>query len=304
MGTSSSKADDIEVSVVLAVKNEEQYIASALLSILQQQGVRLEVIVVDDGSADGTYRIAGELAKSDHRVRLDRNPGIGKCSAFNHGVRQASGRFVCIFAGDDLMPPGSLAARHNLVKGHSDDTPVVGLCKIMSISADRKFDGAVVPRRRGRGALSGSSPLMNRLACRRIFPVPESLPNEDTWMELAVSHLPDMAVIHSDIIGCHWRVHEGNSINMMVPFNDYNKRITARIRALPMFLERFGAELPEANRAYLRARIECEDARLRGDLLGILSSRVGLVDKLRSISIANGLIFSVRQRLYGLMSGW
>lgn len=295
---------EIEVTVVLAAKDEERYIESAIESILRQEGVRMELIVVDDGSADSTLARAEAIAARDARLRVIRNPKRGKCSAFNLGVAEAKGRFTCIFAGDDLMPAGSLAARHAMVKDQPDDRPVVGLCKLVTLSEDKRFHGTVVPRRPGRGALSGVSPLMNGFVARRIFPVPESLPNEDTWMELSVMHFPGWTVIHSDIIGCEWRVHEGNSINMMVGFDDYNRRITARIAALPMFYERFGAELAEANRRQLRARIACEQARLRGDLVGILGAPVGLVDKLRSLSIANPFLYGVRQRLYGLMSGW
>jgi hypothetical protein len=99
-------------------------------------------------------------------------------------------------------------------------------------------------------------------------------------------------------------VHEGNSINMMVGYADYNRKISARIAAVPLFYERFAPELEESSRVALRARIDCEQARLRGDLLGILGSRVGVVDKLRSLSIANAFLFGVRRRLYGLLSGW
>ncbi len=293
-----------QVSVVLAVKDESKYIAKAIESILAQQNVTLEVIVVDDASSDDTVEIVESMLPGDTRLRLTRNPGVGKCSAFNHGVSLATARFVCIFAGDDLMPSGSLAARYELVRSEPDDVPVVGLCKIISISTEKRFDGTVVPRKPGRGALSGVSPLMNRLALHRIFPVPESLPNEDTWMELAVSHFPGWRIIHSDIIGCQWRVHEGNSINMMVPFSDYHRRISSRINAVPMFYERFGAQLTDKSRAELRAKMACEKARLRGSLIGILASPVGLVDKLRSLSIANAFLYGLRQRLYGILSGW
>ncbi len=152
--------------------------------------------------------------------------------------------------------------------------------------------------------MSGVSPLMNRLALSRMFPVPEELPNEDTWMELAISHFRGWRVVHSDIIGCKWRVHEGNSINMMLPFAEYHKRITVRLRALPLFYERFGTELSDESQATLRGKIACEQARLRGSMMGIIASPVSLVEKLRRLSQANGFLYGLRQRLFGLLSGW
>ena len=295
---------DIDVSVVIAVKNEEVYVESAVTSVLNQAGLSHEVVVVDDGSTDKTLEILSRLAAAHPRLKLVRNPKAGKCSAFNHGVSLARGRFVCIFAGDDLMPEGSLAARFAMVKDYPPDVPVVGLCKIITLSDIKRFDGHLVPKRPGQGGLTGVSPLMNRLVHERIFPVPETLPNEDTWMENAVVHFRGWQVVHSDIVGCAWRVHQGNSINMMAGFDEYNRKITVRFRAYAMFLERHGHELSPESRALLGAKAQCEAARVRGDVLGVLRSPAGLVDRLRALSITNAFFYGVRQRLYGLLSGW
>jgi glycosyltransferase involved in cell wall biosynthesis len=289
---------------VIAARNEQIYINSAVLSVLAQNGIDHEVVVIDDNSTDDTFQIVSDLLGMHPNLRLERNPNSGKCSAFNFGVGLATGRFVCIFAGDDLMPEDSLAARWARVKDYPDDRPVVGLCKLISMSEDNRFDGHVVPRAPGRGVLTGISPLMNRLALHKMFPVPESLPNEDTWMELAVLYFPDWVIDHCDVIGCKWRVHQGNSINMTVPFDEYNRKISLRMTALPMFLEKYGGELGAENGKALDARIACEDARLRGSALGVLLSPVGLVDRLRALSITNAFFYRLRSRLYGLFSGW
>ena len=294
----------IDVTVVIAVKNEEVYVESAVTSVLKQAGLAHEVVVVDDSSTDKTLEILTRLATAHPALRLVRNPKAGKCSAFNHGVSLASGRFVCIFAGDDLMPEGSLAARFAMVKDCPADVPVVGLCKIVTLSDLKRFDGHLVPKRPGQGGLTGVSPLMNWLAHGRIFPVPETLPNEDTWMENAVVHFPGWRIVHSDIVGCAWRVHQGNSINMLAGFEEYNRKITVRFRAYAMFLERHGNELSPESRALLGAKAQCEAARVRGDVVGVLRSPAGLVDRLRALSITNAFFYGVRQRLYGLLSGW
>ena len=292
------------MSVVFAVRNEQEYVQSAVLSVLDQQGLELEVVVVDDGSTDGTFGLLEQLAAGQNRVRLVRNPGTGKCSAFNYGVSLATGRFTCIFAGDDLMPQGSLAARFEAVRALPEDKPVVGLCKIISMAEDPKFDKVIVPRKRGRGALSGVSPLMNQRSLHLMFPVPVDLPNEDTWMELAVQHLSGWIVVHSDIIGCRWRVHQGNSINMLLSFPEYNRRISARMRALPLFRERFSEALSAEGRRNLDGKIACEEARIRGSVLGVLLSKADFVSRLRSLSVTNGYFYALRQRLFRLFSGW
>ncbi|MDZ4263254.1 MAG: glycosyltransferase family A protein, partial [Pseudomonadota bacterium] len=144
---------DLNVSVVVAVKNEEKYVQSAMLSILKQQGLIFELIVVDDGSEDETYNILCSLAAEHTNMRLLKNPKAGKCSAFNYGVSHAAGRFTCIYAGDDLMPEGSLAARFAMVSGFGEADAVVGLCKLITLSENKKFDGHLVPKRAGQGGL-------------------------------------------------------------------------------------------------------------------------------------------------------
>lgn len=294
----------IDVSVVVAARNEQVHLQTALESILAQENIDFELIFVDDCSTDTTLKIARDLEVSNSRLKVFSNPTSGKCSAFNFGVMQAQGRFVCIFAGDDLMPQGSLAKRLAAVSDFDNDQPVVGLCKLITMSDIKKFDGHLIPRAPGRGALSGVSPLMNQIATHKIFPIPEILPNEDTWMELAILHMPSWTIVHSDVICCQWRVHAGNSINLMSDFDEFNRKITIRMRANTLFYEKYGEELDATSRKRLKGKVNCEDHRSRGSMIGIFASDVSLIEKLRALASANAFLYGIRQRFYGIFSGW
>lgn len=298
------KNASLAVSVVIAAKNEQAHIEEALRSVLNQKGVEFELIFVDDNSDDSTYTIACRLGTEFDRLKIHRNPKNGKCSAFNYGVAMASGQFVCIFAGDDVMPEGSLRNRWESVRHLNPEVPGVGLCKLITMSEDARFNGHIIPRAADRGALSGVSPLMNQLALHKIFPVPESLPNEDTWMELAILYMNGWKIVHSSIIGCNWRVHGGNSINMMMPFQDYNKKISIRMQALHLFHTKHKNELSPAGEEELRGKIACERSRAAGDIFGVLKSPVPLIERLRALSITNAFMYSLRRRFFGLLSGW
>jgi len=293
-----------DISVVMAVKNESKYIKDAVDSILSQEGLEFEIIVVDDNSTDGTLDIAEVIGAQHPRLRAFRNPRAGKVSAFNFGVHTAMGSFVCLFAGDDIMPVGSLAARWNKVKDLPVDKPVVGLYKIMTMSNDKKYDGFIMPRAKGKGSYNGQSPLMNQQMVKLIFPIPEHLPNEDTWMELAINYLTNVVIVHSDIICCHWRFHEGNSYNIKLNYNDFRRHRIDRQRAFQLFYNQFKTELSDKSRQKLSASIEFNRQYERESVKGIIFSSVDLTNKLRALSSANTFLYNVRNQFYGIFSGW
>ena len=292
-----------DVSVVIAAKNEQTYVAEAIRSILGQTGLTFELVFVDDGSTDSTYEIVAEFSASAPNLRLVRNPAAGKVSAFNYGVSLASGSWTCIFAGDDVMPEGSLAARWNAVKDVHSDKPVVGLSRLKQISEMKSQDGVVLPKDPNRGGLTGVSYLMDRRSVAKLFPVPLNLLNEDTWLEAGILHF-DLTLVHSGVIGCLWRVHANNSMNMLVPWPEFAGRLTPRMAAYAQFLAQHGRELSDESRKRLKARVECEEGRKSGDILHILRSGAPTVEKLRAISLSSAPLYEVRRKLYGLLSGW
>jgi glycosyltransferase involved in cell wall biosynthesis len=94
------------VSVVIPAHDSEKYLSAAIESVLAQTYASLEVIVVDDGSNDGT----GEIARSySPRVRTIRQTQSGPAAARNRGVRESHGAFIAFLDADDLWVPHKLA---------------------------------------------------------------------------------------------------------------------------------------------------------------------------------------------------
>jgi glycosyltransferase involved in cell wall biosynthesis len=304
MASNVSEQDDIDVSVVIAVKNEALHVEEAVRSVLVQSGLEFECIVVNDNSTDATGDILAKLASEYPRLRVFDNPKKGKNSAFNYGMNFARGRYATLFAGDDLMPQGSLRGRLDAVLAVGDQEYVLGLCKIQTMSDDPKFNGHVVPKSKGRGSLTGLSYFMSRAVRAKIFPVPEHLPNEDTWMELAYHAFTQWVRVHSDIIGCHWRMHAGNSINMKSDFAEYNRKYTLRMTAIQMFYDQHCHELDDAAQLDLRMRAKCEKARARGSIVGVLCNGAPLIERLRALSTTNAFFYNLRRSLYGFFSGF
>ncbi|MFS3127241.1 CDP-glycerol glycerophosphotransferase family protein [Nocardioides sp. Bht2] len=112
-----------EISVIIPFYNVEQYFEECLDSIRDGGVANIEVILVDDGSPDGSRLIAERFVARDHRFRLiiQENAGLG--AARNTGVRAARGRYLTFVDSDDLLAPGAL--RELLTAAESSGSQIV-----------------------------------------------------------------------------------------------------------------------------------------------------------------------------------
>ncbi|HVH67335.1 MAG TPA: glycosyltransferase [Gemmatimonadales bacterium] len=98
------------VSVVVPAYNEEKVIVRTVESLLAQGYAGLEIIVVDDGSPDGTSQVVTAAFRGNPAVRVVSKVNGGKASALNVGVAQATGEIVVAVDADTVLAPGAIAA--------------------------------------------------------------------------------------------------------------------------------------------------------------------------------------------------
>ena len=97
------------VSVIMPVYNCEAFVREAVDSVLKQTEPDLELIVVNDGSTDGTLAILDAMASSDHRLQIHTQANSGKPSiARDAGIRRSIGEYVAFIDGDDTYHPRRL----------------------------------------------------------------------------------------------------------------------------------------------------------------------------------------------------
>ena len=98
------------VTIIVPVYNEATMIAAALRSLLVLRYPEFHVIVVDDGSTDGTYERAMELAGryGQSTIRVVRKHNGGKASALNTGISHATAEFILCMDGDSRLHPDTL----------------------------------------------------------------------------------------------------------------------------------------------------------------------------------------------------
>ena len=128
LGFSRSRRDRPLLSVVVPVYNVERFVAECLESLVAQSYLRFEAVLVDDGSTDGSIRVAQRYAAEDPRFRIVHQANAGLGAARNRGVAEARGDYITFLDADDLLAPGAYEAMMSTITRTGSDM-VVGTLK-------------------------------------------------------------------------------------------------------------------------------------------------------------------------------
>jgi glycosyltransferase involved in cell wall biosynthesis len=115
------------ISVIVPVFNVERYLRRCLDSITAQTFAEFEVVLVDDGSTDGSTDICREYVARDRRFRLIQQENSGVSSARNTGIEHAHGVFLGFIDGDDTIAPRMLEVLHGLITEHEASMSVCSI---------------------------------------------------------------------------------------------------------------------------------------------------------------------------------
>src|SRR5699024_4498424 len=97
------------ISVIVPVYNAEHYLKECVASITNQIIFNLQIIIIDDGSTDGSGEICDELAITDKRITVIHQMNSGVSAARNTGLRIARGKYIAFVDSDDILPEDSYA---------------------------------------------------------------------------------------------------------------------------------------------------------------------------------------------------
>lgn len=114
------------VSVVMPSMNQAGFIEAAMESVLGQPYPRVELIVADGGSRDGTLGLLAERQARDPRLRWFSGPDRGPAQALNKALRQARGTIIGWLNSDDLYTPGAIPRAVSALESHGDWLMVYG----------------------------------------------------------------------------------------------------------------------------------------------------------------------------------
>jgi len=151
------------VSIILPTYNRASFLPEALSSIRAQTWEDWELIVVDDGSSDGTAEVVRErTAGWSQPVRYVYQENQGVAGARNTGLDLATGRYIAFYDSDDLWLPHHLRRCVEALDAHPQVDWVFGACRIIELESGRvlapttfEVDGRPRPFRRLQGRRSG-----------------------------------------------------------------------------------------------------------------------------------------------------
>ena len=128
------------VSVVVPVYNSARYLTDSLYSVAGQTYRYLDIVVVDDGSTDGSAEICDEFAAMDNRFTVIHQENKGPSEARNVGLSHCHGEWICFLDSDDVMLPNMIERLHDVAsQGYK-----LAMCSYSTVSDRDEIKGAAL----------------------------------------------------------------------------------------------------------------------------------------------------------------
>ncbi|MFJ3905561.1 CDP-glycerol glycerophosphotransferase family protein [Streptomyces sp. NPDC090025] len=258
-----------QLSIVVPFQNVEQYLTACLESLAAQSFEDFEAVLVDDGSTDGSARLAAEFCREDPRFRLVRQQAHGPGHARNTGLRAADpdAEFLAFADGDDLVPDHAYELLIGTLRETGSDF-ASGNVRMMNSHTSWASDlhHPVLRRDRRRTHITRKHDLIyDRTVWNKVFrrsfwdrhriSYPEGVLYEDIWVNLYAHHRAEAVDVVATPV-YFWRRRDGGAAPSITQLNhsltNVRDRFTA-VREVSRFLGGQGAEYADHKRRYDRA---------------------------------------------------
>ncbi len=207
------------VSVLLASYQHASFVEAAIRSVLAQENVNYELLVIDDGSTDGSVEIIEKLSLEYGFFFLSRE-NRGLISTLNELTSKAKGKYICTLASDDMMPLGRLAGQIAYMENHPKVPACFGQVRILDAAGnlspdlDKRYIRAIpqVTFKElllGEKELHGCTELIRHSVFLEVggFSTQFQIEDYPLWLSLAY-RFDSLPVL--ELVCCHYRVHDSN----------------------------------------------------------------------------------------------
>ena len=223
------------ISVVVPIYNSEDTIAACIESIQRQTVTDLDVLLIDDGSTDGSAAIIDSYAKNDNRITAVHQPNKGRTEARAEGVRRARGEWVSFVDSDDTLPPDSL----ELLSAKATDEVDIVLGNGHTLPGEQRqlipmtdFRHLAV-RAEGNIGVPWGSLYRRQLLTPWLFDIPRHIVNGEDylfWLRLVFSTERPVAVVYESVY-CKGAEHTSGTFKWTA---DYSQELNAlRCASIP-----------------------------------------------------------------------
>ena len=235
------------ISVVVPFYNNADHLGQCLASIAAQSHVALEVIMVDDGSTDGSADIARVQAAGDPRFRLVSVGNGGPGWARNHGVAAATGEFLAFVDADDMLPPDAYATMLAVLTATGSDFVCGGVLRLSAAGLGKSgLHDRAIKARKLRTHISRSPELFydisvwNKLFRKSFWDASQlTIPEGMVWEDLVAMTQAHVLAASVDVITdpiYHWRDRDKGELSITQSRTRIGN-LRDRIRALRMIDE-------------------------------------------------------------------
>ncbi len=149
--------DNSLISVIVPVYNTKNYLVNCIESLLSQSYPNYEIILVDDGSTDGSSEICKSFEQKDNRIIYLKKENGGLSSARNFGVEHSNGKYICFVDSDDFVSKDYLKFLHKAIIENDSD---IAFCNFQKFYDDLHFEESEY-----KFSIKSKKELMEQLTC-------------------------------------------------------------------------------------------------------------------------------------------
>jgi Glycosyltransferases involved in cell wall biogenesis len=217
---------DIVFSIITVCYNTEQYVKQTIESILSQNFQNFELIILDDNSTDGSWKVISEF--KDPRINaIKNNVNIGEYSNRNKGVELARGKYIIFIDGDDIMYFNALQTFNHYIKLFPDCNIFCAREYSSKILYPYKADPKTVYQFEflGKGILGGN---FTKILFRKSVIVeagyfPLNITTGDTYLQFKIALYHNIVLINDGLTW--WRKRKGNASDKFFTNRKYHAEI-------------------------------------------------------------------------------
>lgn len=204
-----------KVSVIIPSYNHKQFIEKTIESVIGQNYPDMELIVIDDGSKDGTPELLKKLEeKFNFKLILKENEGV--CATLNRGLKEAKGDFITFIASDDYMSQNRILEQVQFLDSNADIEVVAGAVtlidtnnNILSIKQPRVMGYVSFDDILSRNVVAAPTAMFRKSVFNKYGLYREDYAFEDYYMWLKILSLGGK-IFNTDYMWAFYRINESS----------------------------------------------------------------------------------------------